>query len=155
MAVECQECCQAKASRTRCVQLTALSEAGGPCALQDNGAASKHLLWLRTHTAASCCVPPACSTVGALNSNTSAKHQCAFLTCHELMMHDEMGERYGQRARKCGACNRQGCGSARYLHVFDLKTAVTPSLLGSACAGTLNGKMLTVVYQFLFMRMVF
>ena len=43
MAVECQECCQGKASRTQCVQLTALSEAGGPCALaaaQDNGAAS-------------------------------------------------------------------------------------------------------------------
>ena len=40
MAVECQECCQGKANRTRCVQLTALSEAGGPCALQDNGAAS-------------------------------------------------------------------------------------------------------------------
>ena len=31
---------QGKANRTRCVQLTALSEAGGPCALQDKRAAS-------------------------------------------------------------------------------------------------------------------
>ena len=41
------------------------------------------------------------------------------------------------------------------LQVFDLKAAVTPSLLGSACAGTLHGKMLTLWYRFLFMRMVF
>ena len=40
MAVECQECCQGKANRTQCVQLTALSEAGGLCAIQDKGVAS-------------------------------------------------------------------------------------------------------------------
>ena len=44
------------------------------------------------------------------------------------MMHDEMGDRYGRRARKCGECDRQGRGSARSLRVFDLKAAVTPSV---------------------------
>ena len=37
------------------------------------------------------------------------------------MMHDEMGDRYGRRARKCGACDRKGCGSARSLQVVDLQ----------------------------------
>ena len=40
MAVECQECHRGKANRTRWLQLAALSEADGPCALQDKGAVS-------------------------------------------------------------------------------------------------------------------
>ena len=40
-----------------------------------------------------------------------------------------MGCHCGRRARKCGECVRQGRGSARSLRVFDLKAAVTPSLL--------------------------
>ena len=61
------------------------------------------------------------------------------------MMHDEMGDRYGRRVRMCGGCDRQGCEGARSLQVFDLKAAVTPSLLGSPCAGMLNGKMLDTI----------
>ena len=64
------------------------------------------------------------------------------------MMHDEMGDRYGRRARKCGECDRQGRGSARSLRVFDLKAAVTPSPLGSACACTANARMLVVLYLY-------
>ena len=64
------------------------------------------------------------------------------------MMHDGMGDRYGRRAQKCGARDRQGRGSARSLRVVDLKAAVTPSLLGSACAGTLNGKSWVVVHTY-------
>ena len=35
-----QECHRGNANRTRCIQLTALSKAGGLCALQEKGAAS-------------------------------------------------------------------------------------------------------------------
>ena len=50
-----------------------------------------------------------------------------------------MSNHDGRRAQECGAYDRKARGSARNLRVFDLKAAVTPSLLGPAYACTANG----------------
>ena len=130
-----------KANRTRCVQLTALSEACGLCALQEKGAASNcdgyAPVMLRS-----------AHVLYAWGSEQQPKRKASMcfldMSCCMIKWATAMVNELGNVANV--TANRMMWDCARSLQVLDLKAAVTPSPLGSACAYMVNARMLVVVY---------